>query len=110
LQKLHRSQEALQLVDQLFQNHNRGEFVWRIHYLPLLTVKASALCDNAQYKNALALCDKILAQNPNSIEPLLIKLRCYKALNDASAAAQTSKTISSELSAWMNPIESDLHD
>jgi hypothetical protein len=110
LQKLHRSQEAIRIVDHLLQSHKQSEIIWRNHYLPLLTVKANALCDTAQYNEALALSDKILVQNPNAIEPLLIKLRCYKGLNDTSAAAQTSKAISNELSEWMNPIESDLHD
>ncbi len=124
LQKLHRSEEAIELID---ASLNRKPYDWdseesdfdidesgqltASHFkVRFLMVKASALCDQGKYKQALALCESLLAQNPNLIELRLIKIRCYQGLKDATAASAESEIISSALAAWMNSGQSKTDD
>ncbi|MBS1955390.1 MAG: hypothetical protein JST89_14490 [Cyanobacteria bacterium SZAS-4] len=121
LEKTNKPNEAIRLIDKYLnlkpdddyddeESETRVQVVSSRANQQLLAVKASALCDIGQYKKALSLCDTLLSRNSHLIEPRLIKLRIFKALNDSEAEKQESANISSELAAWLAAAERPTHE
>ncbi|RTL35547.1 MAG: hypothetical protein EKK48_28035 [Candidatus Melainabacteria bacterium] len=88
LLKLHRPTEALQIAEKMLSTYDSpdGLYTGKL-YLPYRTIKAQALRDAGQYRQAIAESDAIIAINPKLIAPRLVKIESLKKLGDASAAA-----------------------
>lgn len=108
LLKLHRPNEALQIANKMLSTYDSpaGLSTGKL-YLPYRTIKAQALRDAGQFKEAIAESNAILAINAQLIAPRLVKIESLKRLGDTAAAALEREQTIAQLNSILKDKDKD---